>query len=100
MESYINHFKETTKRELKLDLKQTWDLFGYDFDNNLMQYVPLDPQKMESYYRQRFMRTKVLVQCDICLKWRAMTHDKQFHHNKFEDKWCCGDLGKVIVGLK
>jgi hypothetical protein len=46
------------------------------------------------------MRTRVLVQCDICLKWRTRTHDKQFHHNKFEDKWCCRDLGKVTDGLK
>ena len=83
-----------------MDLKQFWDVFGYDFDNDLSHHLPLDPAKLESYYKQRFMRTKVLVQCDICLKWRAMTHDKRFHNNTFEDNWCCHDLGKILIGLR
>ena len=61
---------------------------------------PKESKQIESFFRQRFMRTKVLLQCDKCLKWRVMTHDKRFHNFKFPDNWCCSDLDEVIKGMK
>jgi hypothetical protein len=89
MECYLKDFKFEIKENHKFEtLNKLWDMFGYDLNENLMPRL----DQGEVYYRHRYFKTKNLIQCDRCRKFRVLTHDSRYVNFKFPDNWVCEDL--------
>ncbi|XP_043557470.1 ATPase MORC2-like [Chiloscyllium plagiosum] len=61
-----------------------WNEFGY-----LSTNWNLSPSNALQYKRKRAIEIPVIMQCDICLKWRNLTSNLDINDKIFSDIWVC-----------
>jgi hypothetical protein len=93
MECYLKVFKFQIKEKHKFEtLHKLWDMFGYDLNRNLIPRVAKDENQKEGFFRHQYFKTKNLMQCDRCQKFRVLTHESHYVNFKFPDNWVCENL--------
>nr|XP_008105986.1 PREDICTED: MORC family CW-type zinc finger protein 1 isoform X2 [Anolis carolinensis] len=63
-----------------------WTDFGYLSDNWCER-----PSNIIQYKRRRAVEIPEIVQCDICLKWRLLSHDTDTNYEGHHDIWNCAN---------
>ncbi|XP_060688787.1 ATPase MORC2-like [Hemiscyllium ocellatum] len=61
-----------------------WNEFGY-----LSTNWNLSPSNALQYKRKRAIEIPVIMQCDICLKWRNLPSNLDINNKIFSDIWVC-----------
>lgn len=81
---YLKDLMKQTNKALNLEF---WRPFGYDdMDFNFL------PSDEDMYKRKRMQSTTLLVQCDVCLKWREIAWNRRNLDAAFPlDNWECKD---------
>ncbi|CAF0892163.1 unnamed protein product [Brachionus calyciflorus] len=80
MDCYYNELKDN---ELS---REFWSSLGY------LTSHPGLPSDEEPFKRKRIQKSKICLQCDVCLKWRILRYNPVLlTENYYKDNWTCAD---------